>query len=183
MWLCGVWRVACVHAVIKSNGRSALTALSNTRQMQPVIKAHVKESLDVLQRRLDAKHALFCLLFLNLSRSEYSTLRNSISYQYNAEIDSYDKLIVWVNKFDDNDVLTAPAMASRVAVGARSATSSTKDATCSSLTTETLASATSSSCGRRCTLSTTERFEADFSEARAAALNIHCDATGAWRCS
>ena len=101
-----------VRAVIKSNGRSALTALSNTRQMQPVIKAHVKESLDVLQRRLDAKHALFCLLFLNLSRSNYSTLRNSISYQYNPEIDTYDKLNVWVNKFDENDVLTAPAMAS-----------------------------------------------------------------------
>ena len=171
-----------VRAVLKANGKSGLTEMGNTRQMQPIIKAHVKESLDVIQCRLDAKHALFCLLFLNLSRSEYFTLRNSISYQYNAEIDSYDKMIVWMNKFDDNDVLTAPTMASR---GLLEKERDEQYKGCNVLESD-----DENSCERDVELvwqalytQYHQALRSDFSKARAAALNIHCDATGAWRCS
>ena len=169
-----------VRAVQKSNGRLGLENLANSRQMQPIIKQCVKESIAVIQTRLDAKHGLFCLLFLNLSRAEYITLRNTISYTYNAAIDSFEKLIVWTNKFDENDVLEGPAMASVWGVNKE------RDRQYDGC--HVLESDDGESCQRDCELvwqalytQYSAALRDDFSEARPAKLNIYCDATGAWR--
>jgi hypothetical protein len=93
--------------------RGQLDALMDTPPLQPLIKTRIEETLFFLQDHWSARHAVFLMSEVHLSRDEIDTLRHLLSFVYSPERDKYERLVLWVNPHDSEDCILSPTLAAR----------------------------------------------------------------------
>ena len=52
----------------------------------PIVKAIVREAIDKIQERWNARHALFVMSEVHTSRQEFDDLRHLLSFKYDGNI-------------------------------------------------------------------------------------------------
>ena len=59
----------------------------------------------MLRDRFDARHGLFAMTFLDLSRREWDDLNHMCFHDYDQDKDTYKRLVLWENPNDPKDTL------------------------------------------------------------------------------
>ena len=169
-----------LKAIEKANGLEQVKEMANMKPFIDISRDHVESSLMVIQKRLDKRHGLFLMLFLDLSRSKWDVMRNATSFYYNEATDTHEKLAVWVNPNDPKDVLYAPTLATRYSIEQE------RDAQFIDSNVE--VAEDGRSCSRDlilCAAATYARYwpamRSNISDERPAQVILFADATGGWR--
>lgn len=102
---------AVIAAALCRNNQ--VDALLGTRELQPMVKHKVRNSLDVLQQHWSARHAVILMSEVHTSRPEFDALRHLLSFVYDRGRDTYERIPVWQNPLDPKDKLFAPTLAAR----------------------------------------------------------------------
>ena len=80
---------------------------------QPSTPAQVVAARDTLQARFDPRHSLYIQTVCDLSRNKYETLDKATFCTYDLETDKYSTIPIWVNPFNEKDMVLAPRFAGR----------------------------------------------------------------------
>eukprot|EP00966_Prymnesium_polylepis_P254098 5872156-Prymnesium_polylepis.2 len=105
------------EAIAAAHGRNEqIGTLLTTKLFSRDIKEVISDVLQIIQDHWSARHAVFLMSEVHLSRSEMDTLRHLLSFIYDHGKDVYERIVVWTNPADENDTLKAPTLASRYAL-------------------------------------------------------------------
>lgn len=66
-----------------------------------------------MQRHWGARHAVILMQEVHISRSEFDSLRHLLSFVYDRKCDVFNRIPVWVNPFNEKDVLYVPTLSAR----------------------------------------------------------------------
>lgn len=109
--LLGSRTVAVVAAALKRC--SMISQLLQTKEFQPLLRDQMKTVLSRIQSHWSPRQAVMLMLEVHTSRDEFDALRHLLSFTYDRQSDSYQKISVWSNPFDRNDCLLMPTLAGR----------------------------------------------------------------------
>jgi hypothetical protein len=102
-----------IAAYRKANGAAGMEELGKTKKLQPIIEKAVLGARSVLQDRFDGRHGLYLQSVFDLSRCKYNDLNNATFNTYDAEADSYNRMIIWENPKNPADTVYGPSFAGR----------------------------------------------------------------------
>ena len=98
----------CVIDALKTCGHyDKIVALPEVRRVL------AQEAVKNIHAHWGARLAVHLWDRLDLSRSEYDTLRHLLSYVYDPKANSYNKIVVWQNPEDPSDFVAMAALAGR----------------------------------------------------------------------
>lgn len=90
-----------------------LERLAESAGFRKLRRLLVQEAMDAIQVHWSARHALQLWDKLELSRSQFDTLRHILSFVYDPDTDKYDSIIVWQDTNDSNCYVRCPCLAGR----------------------------------------------------------------------
>ena len=102
-----------IAAAISTADKSYPSRLIGTPQFTAVQKDLVRSAVEAVQSHWTALLGVHIWDRLDLSRSQYDTLRHLLSFVYDPETDAYVPIKVWVNPNDPSDFVLSAQLPGR----------------------------------------------------------------------
>ena len=96
-----------------AGGTQLLSDLAQCQEFQPIIKSTIEETIKQIQARWSPRLAVLLMSDLQLSRRQFEALRNYLSWEYDVDDDTYRRLKLYVNPFNEQQYVSFPSLPPR----------------------------------------------------------------------